>query len=354
MNEDIEKIKEKINLESLQESFDKHSAELGAITDFNSESYVMKIKEFNEAQELLEVFKLLTKFEDELKSNEEMINDPEMGDIAKEEKTRILEDLEKAISDIKRLTQKPLSHDERKAIIEIRPGVGGAEAGLFAEDLFKMYTKYCSIKGLKVDIFAIDYNSDGGIKEANFLVDEPGSFGLLRFESGIHRVQRVPKTEALGRIHTSTASVAVLPKFEAKDIKINPSDIRIDVYRSSGPGGQSVNTTDSAVRITHLPTKIIVTCQNGRSQIENKATAMSILASKLQDIEDRQYEEAENKIRGEAIGDADRSSKIRTYNFPQGRITDHRIGKSWFNIEPIMNGEIEDIINSTNTELRGN
>ena len=354
MEEEISKLKEKLNSQALLENFEKVSAELNAITDFNSEAYVMKIREFNEAQELFDTFKDLEKLEDELKSNEEMLNDEEMGEFAKEEKTRILGDLEKIVSNIKRLTQKPLSHDERKAIIEIRPGVGGAEASLFAEDLFKMYTKFCSIKGLKVDIFAIDYNQDGGIKEANFLVDEPGSFGLLRFESGVHRVQRVPKTEALGRIHTSTASVAVLPKFEAKDIKINPSDIRIDVYRSSGPGGQSVNTTDSAVRITHLPTKIIVTCQNGRSQIENKATAMSILASKLQEIEDKQYEEAENKIRGEAIGDSDRSSKIRTYNFPQGRITDHRIGKSWFNIDPIMNGEIEDIINSTNTELRGN
>ncbi|MEP7103500.1 MAG: PCRF domain-containing protein [Candidatus Dojkabacteria bacterium] len=354
MNDEAKELKEKFHVETLEQNLEKVSAELGTITDYNSDVYVSKIKEFNDARELFDSIKELDKLEIELKSNEEMMQDSELGNFAKEEKGRIIEDLEKVVVTIKRLTQKPLINDDKKAIIEIRPGVGGVEASLFAEDLFKMYSRYCSTKGYKIDIFTMDYNQEGGIKEATFLINEPGSYGVFRFESGVHRVQRVPKTEALGRIHTSTASVAAIPKFEAKDIKINPSDIRIDVYRSSGPGGQSVNTTDSAVRITHLPTKIIVTCQNGRSQIQNKETAMSILASKLQDLEDKKNEEVENKIRGDAIGDADRSSKIRTYNFPQGRITDHRIGKSWFNISPIMDGEIEDILDSTSTGLRGN
>jgi peptide chain release factor 1 len=352
MFDEIKKIASKIDLEALEQSLSTLSAQLDQTTDFQSDSYIKTIKDYNETKALIESYKKLKELESSYNSNLEMANDPEMGELVKEDNIKIESEINTLVKDILSKIQKPLDNDDKKAIMEIRPGVGGVEASIFAEDLFRMYTRYFNVKGIKAEIISLDYNNEGGITEAVIILNSPDSFGLMRFESGIHRVQRVPKTEALGRIHTSTASVAVLPKFEAKDIHINPSDIRIDVYRSSGPGGQSVNTTDSAVRITHLPTKIIVTCQNGRSQIQNKETAMGILASKLQEIEDKKHMDAENKIRGEAIGDSDRSSKIRTYNFPQSRVTDHRIGESWFNIEGIMEGEIDEILKATNQGLR--
>lgn len=352
MDADLQKINAKIDTKLLEEQLSTLSQKLDQTTDFQSDDYIKTIKEFNDTKDIIESYEKLKDFESKFNSNKEIESDPDLGELAKEDNAQIEIEMGVLIKRLLSKVQKPLENDDKKAIMEIRPGVGGVEASIFAEDLFRMYTRYFNTKGMKVEIISLDYNTEGGITEAVVIVNDPGAFGLMRFESGVHRVQRVPKTEALGRIHTSTASVAVLPKFEAKDIHINPSDIRIDVYRSSGPGGQSVNTTDSAVRITHLPTKIIVTCQNGRSQIQNKETAMGILASKLQEIEDNKKIDAENKIRGEAIGDSDRSSKIRTYNFPQGRITDHRIGKSWFNIDPILEGDIDDIILSTNEVLR--
>lgn len=203
-----------------------------------------------------------------------------------------------------------------------------------------------------MELYSFVYDDVGGIKEAVFLIDEEESFAKFRFEAGVHRVQRVPTTESSGRIHTSTASVVVMPEISIKEVKIKPEELRIDVYRSSGPGGQSVNTTDSAVRITHLPTGITVSCQNGKSQHKNKEMALSILASKLEEIESSIQKDATKEIRNSAISGGDRSVKIRTYNFQQSRITDHRISTSWFNIPEIMDGEIEEIVATTNLKLR--
>jgi len=320
--------------------------------NYNDPEFIRSVKEYNTQSEMLFCILNLNKKIKDYEETKDLLSDPLMENMAYEDMSLIQKEIEILYNKIKILILKPLAEDDKKAIIEVRPGVGGVEASLFAEDLFRMYIRYCNEKGYKVENYSLEYNPEGGINEAVFLVNEDNSFSKFRFESGVHRVQRVPSTESLGRIHTSTASVVAMPKFESTDLKIDPNDLRIDVYRSSGPGGQSVNTTDSAVRIFHIPTKITVTCQNGKSQHKNKETAMSILMSKLFEIEKEKKSSVEKELRSESIKGGDRSVKIRTYNFPQGRITDHRIGKSWFNIDNVMAGAIDDIITSVNTELR--
>lgn len=319
---------------------------------FQSDEYISKLKEYNNAQRVITLLSSLTKKNQELNSSRELLNTPEMADLAQEEITKLEEELTSLSKELEFLTRKTLPDDEKKALLEFRPGVGGVEASLFAEELFRAYTKYAALKGLKTEVINIDYNQEGGINEAVFLVDEIDSYGLLRFESGVHRVQRVPSTEASGRIHTSTASIVVMPQIQAGEIHINPDEIRIDVFRAGGPGGQSVNTTDSAVRVTHIPTGIIVKSQNTKSQIKNKELALSILASKLQEIENEKASNSITNLREESIRGGDRSVKIRTFNFPQGRITDHRIGKSWFNITEVMGGNLDEIITEVSLELR--
>ncbi len=251
------------------------------------------------------------------------------------------------------LTKNINPDDIRNAIIEIRAGTGGEEAALFAGDLYRMYSRYATDKkSWKIEILSTHYTSTGGIKEIIFEISGKGAFGELKNESGVHRVQRIPETESSGRIHTSAASVVVLPSVDdIPEITINESDIKIDVYRATGPGGQSVNTTDSAVRITHLPTNIVVTCQDEKSQHKNKAKALSVLKSKLYQI---QQEEEASKIgdkRQSAIKGGDRSAKIRTYNYPQSRVTDHRIKQTWHNLQSILNGELDQIIKETQEGL---
>ncbi len=319
---------------------------------YSDPEYVSTIKELNKNSLIVDS---MHELENSLKNYSEtksLLTDPSMAEIAEEELKQLSEKIKTLTSKLKLLTANPLPDDEKKAIIEIRPGVGGVEAALFAQDLFEMYQKYCGLNNMKIDIYSIDYNPEGGITEAIFLVDEEGSFGTFRFESGVHRVQRVPTTEAAGRIHTSTASIVVLPETESSPIEIKPNDLRIDVYRSSGPGGQSVNTTDSAVRITHLPTKIIVTSQQGKSQHKNKETALKVLYSRPNEIERAKNASQIKELRAESIEGGGRSVKIRTYNFPQGRITDHRIMQSWFNINEVMQGHLDEIIQATNSELR--
>lgn len=339
-------------VKSLEESLTDLRSKVGTTTDFNSEEYIKNLKDLTQTSTLVEK---VGRLENEVKSYQEassMANDADLQELAAEQLKISEENISKLMGELSELNRKYLPNDEKKAIFEIRPGVGGVEASLFAEEMLKMYLNYIKAKNLSHEVYSITYNLEGGINEATFFIDEDNSFGTFRFEGGVHRVQRVPKTEAMGRIHTSTVSVVVIPKFDSADIEINPSEIRIDVYRSSGPGGQSVNTTDSAVRITHLPTGIIVTCQNGKSQHKNKEMALSVLYSKLQEIDEEKRSEEERKLRKQSVDTSDRSSKIRTYNFPQSRITDHRINKSWFNINEVMEGYLDEVISDVSLELR--
>jgi peptide chain release factor 1 len=274
----------------------------------------------------------------------ELLSDPDLGDEARRE----FEQTESAIAAMEEqikpllIPRDPLN--DRNAIVEIRAGTGGDEAALFGADLFRMYTRFIERRGWKPEVLSLSDGTLGGIKEAIFKVSAEGAFGVMRWESGVHRVQRVPATETQGRIHTSAATVAVLPEAEEVDVKIDDKDLRIDVFRASGPGGQGVNTTDSAVRITHLPTGLVISQQDQRSQIQNKAKAMEILRSRLLDLRVSQQEAERSRMRRTQVGTGDRSAKIRTYNYPQSRITDHRIGWETHNLRAVMDGDIGDLI----------
>ncbi len=288
----------------------------------------------------------------EYKQNFELFADPDLGELAKTNNAEFEITIPLLASELENLTLPKLDNDDSNAIIEVRAGTGGTEASLFADEILRMYLRYITQIGFKAEMLSTSYNDEGGIKEVIFAVEGHGAYGKLRFESGVHRVQRVPVTESAGRIHTSTISVVVLPEVAAAEVHIEPKDLRIDVYRSSGPGGQSVNTTDSAVRITHLPTGITVSCQDSKSQHKNKDKAMSVLISKLYALEQEEKSKASKDIRAQAIQSGDRSAKIRTYNFPQGRITDHRVNISWFNINEILEGNLEDVVPVVNLKLR--
>ncbi len=321
-------------------------------SDLSSSEYIELNRKNASLSELRDNIYTLETLLNNYKQAEGLLNDPELAEVALGEINEIKEQIKADFEKVQDLTVKPLKNDDKKAILEFRPGVGGVEASLFAEDLFRMYTRYCNEKGYNVENISLDYDPSGGIKEAIVIVNNEGSFGKLRFESGVHRVQRVPKTESLGRIHTSTASLVILPKVDNKDINIKPDELRIDVFRAGGPGGQSVNRTDSAVRVTHLPTGITVSCQAGKSQHKNKEMALSILLSKLNEIEESKISNERSELRESSMKDSDRSSKIRTFNFAQSRVTDHRIGKSWFNLEEILGGDLDEIINTVSRELR--
>jgi len=272
--------------------------------------------------------------------------DPEMKALAEEEVAALSVRIDSLLAGLKELLIPSDPLDDRAAVVEIRAGTGGDEAGLFARDLMRMYRLMAERVGWTVEILSISEGIPGSIKEAIFLVSGRGAYGRLRFESGVHRVQRVPATESQGRIHTSAATVAVLPEAEEVDLQIDPSDLRIDVFRSSGPGGQSVNTTDSAVRITHLPSGLVVTCQDEKSQLKNKAKALKVLRSRLLDhmIAESQAERARD--RKAQVGTGDRSAKIRTYNFPQSRVTDHRIGLTSHRLTEVLDGDLDELISA--------
>lgn len=243
-------------------------------------------------------------------------------------------------------------NDLRDVILEIRAGTGGEEAALFASQLYRMYLRYCEQKGWNSEQISLSQAEQGGIKEVICLINGKDVFGRLKYEAGVHRVQRVPTTEASGRIHTSSASVVILPQVEEHEVELNEDDIKIDLYRAGGPGGQGVNTTDSAVRITHIPTGLVVSCQDERSQLKNKLRAMSILKSRLYDLQQIQDQENISGQRRNAIKTGDRSDKIKTYNFPQNRLTDHRIKQSWFSLINIMEGDLEEMLDTTNKMMR--
>lgn len=275
-------------------------------------------------------------------------NDPEIREMATEEVSVLEERIEELDKEIKKLqiSRKFEDHDDNKsAILEIRAGAGGDEATLFAADLFRMYKGFSASRGWNLEIIHSSVSESGGYKEVVAHIEGKNVFRDLKYESGVHRVQRVPTTESSGRIHTSTASVAILPEAKEVDIQINPEDLKIEVMRASGAGGQCVNKTDSAVRITHLPTNLVVSCQETKHQAQNKEKAMAILRAKLYDMKQEEEDTKRDSMRSKLIGSAMRAEKVRTYNFPQNRITDHRIKKSWFNIESVLNGNLDELIN---------
>jgi peptide chain release factor 1 len=278
--------------------------------------------------------------------------DPDFRDLVQEEFNASRAEMEKIQEELKILLLPSDPNDSKNVIVEIRGGAGGEEAALFAASLYRMYSMYAEAHRWKVEVMNINETELGGIKKISFMIEGEGAYSRLKFESGVHRVQRVPDTEASGRIHTSTVTVAVLPEAEEVEVEINPADLQIDTYRSSGAGGQHVNKTESAIRITHLPTGIVVECQDERSQYKNKDRAMKILRSKLYEIT---LEEQTSKIAAERksqVGTGDRSERIRTYNFPQGRVTDHRINLSLYKIDAIMNGDIEELVEALITADR--
>jgi peptide chain release factor 1 len=274
--------------------------------------------------------------QEELWESEEDLRD-EIEDALSEDRAR----LSKLEHEIKKLLLPPDPNDEKSAIVEVRAGTGGDESSLFAADLFRMHARYAEQKGFKLSLLDTHPTSLGGFKQVIFVVEGEGAYGCFRYESGVHRVQRVPETESSGRIHTSTATVAVFPEAEEVDVDISPKDLRIDTFHATGPGGQSVNTTDSAVRITHIPTGLIVSCQDEKSQHKNKAQAMRVLRARLQSLYEQEQEEELSATRRKQIGSGERSEKIRTYNFPQNRVTDHRINLTIYRLEEILAGNLD-------------
>ena len=303
-------------------------------------------REYARLDALRQTHQKLERLESELSQAREVLadKDPEMAQLGRSDVDRLRPEIERLGVQLEELLSPADPLDDRDAIMEIRAGTGGDEAALFAADLLRMYTRFSERRGWKLEFLDLSQGSIGGIKEAVFAARGPKAYGTLRYESGVHRVQRVPETEAQGRIHTSAATVAVLPEAEEVDVKIEDKDLRIDVFRSGGPGGQSVNTTDSAVRVTHLPTGLEVKCQDQKSQLQNKIKAMEILRSRLLDRMVAEQEAARSRDRRAMVGTGDRSAKIRTYNFPQNRVTDHRIHFTVHNLTDVLDGKIDDLI----------
>ena len=304
-------------------------------------------KEMASLEDVVNCYKRYKKVLEEIESTKEMTKDPELGDMAKEELRELESEKEKLDGELEVLLIPKDPNDDKNVVIEIRGAAGGDEANIFAGDLFRMYTRYAEKKGFSYQVYNSVDGTAGGFSQIEFIVKGANAYSLLKYESGSHRVQRVPVTEANGRLQTSTATVLVMPEADEDiEIEINPNDLRIDIYRSSGCGGQGVNTTDSAVRITHLPTNTVVTCQNERSQIQNKEQAMKVLKTRLYEMQLREQQEAAGAERRSKIGTGDRAEKIRTYNYPQNRVTDHRIGFTTKNLDRVMDGDLDDVINA--------
>ena len=304
-------------------------------------------KEMSDLEDIVNCYKKYKKILNDIDEAKEMLSDPELGEMAKEELKTLEEEKTKLDGELEILLIPKDPNDSKNIIMEIRGAAGGDEANIFAGDLFRMYTRYAEKQGFTYQVYNSIEGTAGGFSQIEFMIKGEGAYSLLKYESGSHRVQRVPVTESNGRLQTSTATVLVMPEAdEDVEIEINPQDLRIDIYRSSGCGGQGVNTTDSAVRITHLPTNTVVTCQNERSQIQNKEQAMKVLKSRLYEMQEAEKAEKEGNERRSKIGTGDRAEKIRTYNYPQNRVTDHRIGYTTNSLDRIMDGALDDLINA--------
>ena len=316
--------------------------------------YQQYVKEHAELSKVVSSFRQFKQVTADIEDSNELLkdDDPEIKALAREELIALDQEKERLADELKQLLMPRDPNDDKNVLVEIRAGTGGEEAGLFAADLFKMYSRYAEKSNWRVEIMNHHATGVGGLKEIIALVQGKGAYSRFKYEIGTHRVQRVPTTETQGRIHTSAVTVAVLPEAEDVEINIDPSELKIDVYRSTGPGGQSVNTTDSAVRITHLPTGLVVTCQDEKSQLKNKNKAMKVLRSRLLDAKVQEQDAQRSLERKNQIGSGDRSERIRTYNFPQGRVTDHRIGLTLYKLEAILQGEIDEVVEQLTTHYQ--
>ena len=322
-----------------------------AMSGLAAEQFTKLSKEYAELTPSAEAITELTRAQKELAEAEQLLTDPEMAAEAKQEIERLRPQIPVMERQVQRMLLPKDLADERNAILEIRAGAGGDEAALFGMVLFEMYQKYAAVRGWRFEVIELSLNDLGGLKEGSATISGKGVFARLKYESGVHRVQRVPQTEASGRVHTSTATVAVLPEMEEVDIKVDEKDLKIDVYRASGAGGQHVNKTESAVRITHLPTGIVVAMQEERSQIKNRAKAMKILRARMYEREREAIHSAHSAARKSQVGTGDRSERIRTYNFPQGRVSDHRIEMTLYKIDDVLNGSaLDDFIDALMTK----
>ena len=343
-------------LDSIERRFKELEAQLSdtaVMQDMKKYSELMK--EHAAAKEIVDSYTLYKKTVSQLEEAREMAaseSDPELKEMAKEEIKELEEQKENQTKELRTLLIPKDPLDLKNIIMEIRAGTGGDEAALFAADLFRMYSKYAELKKWKIEIMSSHESGLGGFKEIVFSVSGKNVYENMKFESGVHRVQRIPETESGGRIHTSAVTVAVLPEAEETDIQINPEDLKIDVYRSSGPGGQCVNTTDSAVRMTHIPTGLVVICQDEKSQIKNRAKALRVLRSRLYEMEEAKKQKERSEARKSQVGSGDRSERIRTYNFPQNRLTDHRINLTLYKLDLIINGELDELLDALKIEFR--
>ena len=337
-------------LKGIKEKFDNLTREIAdpqIIAD--TKTWQKKVKEHSSLQPLMEEYEnyeKLSKDYEDAKSLIETVSDAEMKSMLKEECEELKDKLSKSEEQLKILLLPKDENDTKNVILEIRGGAGGEESSLFAHSLLRMYQMYCDSHKFKMEIMNIEETELGGIKEVQAMIKGKNAYARFKYESGVHRVQRVPETESQGRVHTSTATVAILPEMEDADVEINDKDIRIDLFRSSGAGGQHINKTESAIRITHFPTGIVVSCQDERSQTQNKEKAFAMLRAKVYDYYQQQKEAEYKQNRKSQVGTGDRSERIRTYNFPQGRVTDHRIGLSLYNIEDFMNGDLDEMIDA--------
>ena len=337
-------------LEDTERRYEELQAELNEPTVANDTNRFRKLmKEQNDLGEVVETFRKYKQAKQNIEDSLAMLEeegDEELRELAKEELAENKTEVEKLEQQLKVLLLPKDPNDEKNVIVEIRAGAGGDEAALFAAELFRMYCKYAETKRWKIDMMNLNESGIGGCKEVIFMIEGNGAYSRLKYESGVHRVQRIPVTESGGRIHTSTATVAIMPEAEEVDVQLDLNDCKFDVFRASGNGGQCVNTTDSAVRLTHIPTGIVISWQDEKSQLKNRDKALKVLRSRLYELELEKAHDAEAAARKSQVGTGDRSEKIRTYNFPQGRLTDHRIGLTIYKLDKVMDGDIEEIIDA--------